>query len=153
MHQSLIALVGLCLFLSGPAEAEPEQQDVACDKPVIMLVHGTITDRDAMGTYGRALRALNTYPEQQGYYEFTRPTEYFEGEPWVDGRFVIGARFPCAEAARGFWYSDDYQAIRELRSGATDGLTVSVHPINPRPEGLRETPLRLFSQQERQDTP
>lgn len=147
MGASLCALV-----LSTPAQAEPENLDVACDKSVIMLVLGQIENSEPMRTYGAALRGLPTYPEQQGYYRFTRPTEVFEGE-WPDNQFVIGARFPCAEAARGFWYSDDYQGIRNLRAGAGK-ISVSVHPINDPPDRVNEDrPKRLFSKQEPQKNP
>lgn len=144
---------GMCaLTFSTPVLAEPETLDVACDAPVIMLVLGQIENSEPMRTYGEALRNLPTYPEQQGYYRFTRPTEVFEGE-WPDNQFVIGARFPCAEAARGFWYSDDYQGIRHLRAGAGK-ISVSVHPINDPPERVNgDTPKRLFSEQEPQKNP
>lgn len=144
---------GLCVFaLSGVAQAEPENLDVACDQPVFMLVLGQIEDREPMSVYGAALRELPTYPEQQGYYRFTRPTEIFEGE-WPGNQFVIGARFPCVEAARGFWYSDDYQGIRELRAGAGT-ISVSIHPINDPPERVNgDRPKRLFAQQEPQQNP
>ena len=140
------------LFIAQPAFAEPEHLDVACDKPVIMLVLGKIENSEPMRAYGAQLRELNTYPEQQGYYQFTAPTEVFEGE-WPENQFVIGAKFPCAEAARGFWFSDDYQGIRELRADAGT-LTISVHPIQDPPAHITgATPKRLFAQQETQPNP
>lgn len=132
--------------------AEPDQVETDCDVPVIMLVLGQIENQAPMAVYGQRLRELSTYPEQQGYYRFTRPTEVFEGE-WPDNQFVIGARFPCVEAARGFWYSDDYQDIRHLRSGAGK-ISVTVHPINDPPARVDGSkPKRLFSKQEPQDNP
>ncbi|MEQ8508991.1 MAG: DUF1330 domain-containing protein [Rhodospirillaceae bacterium] len=142
------------LFLMGvgSATAEPENIDSECAAPVIMLVLGQIENQEPMSAYGTQLRQLSTYPEQQGYYQFTRPTEVFEGE-WPDNQFVIGAKFPCVEAARGFWYSDDYQAIRHLRAGAGK-ITVTVHPIADPPARIDGTsPKRLFSQQNVQQNP
>ncbi len=130
-----------------------EEQVPACDKPVLMLVIGQLNSRDALKEYGTALRKLNTYPEQQGYYEFsTRPSETFEGQ-WPDNQFIIGANFPCVEAARGFWYSDDYQAIRHLRSGAGN-ISVTIHPMNEVPEYIgKASPKRLLPPQPTQSPP
>jgi len=124
-----------------------------CDDPVIMMVVGRLNSADALKEYSVELQKLNTYPEQQGYYlaEF-RPTEMLEGS-WPDNQFVLTAKFPCVEAARGFWFAEEYQAIRHLRSGAGD-ISVSIHPINDVPKYINGAiPKRLIEQRPTQSSP
>ena len=58
----------------------------------------------------------------------------FEGDP-PPGRGVIIARFPCLQAAKDFWYSNAYQAIRPLREGAAE-FEVIVLGTPPLPDYL-----------------
>ena len=142
----------LALFNTTLAFAEPEQLEVPCDKPVIMLVIVQLENEKPMAAYGKELRKLSTYRDQQGYYHFNVLTEAFEGE-WPENQGVLGARFPCVEAARGFWFSDEYQGIREVRSGAGK-VTVTIHPIHETPAYIGGAkPKRLFAQQPTQANP
>ncbi len=106
---------------SGGYRFERIDDRPACNKPVRMLVYGDIFDRAKFGAYGRALAESGLYPESGGYYEAISPAlEVFEGDP-PDSRGVIIVRFPCAEAAQRFWYSDAYQSeIRPLRDGIAE---------------------------------
>ena len=98
------------------------------DGPVLMLVLGTIEDRDKMAKYQGALMESGLYPENQGYYiAVGRPIEMFEDE-WPAKQGMVIARFPSLEHARSFWYSEEYQKrIKPLREGAGT-FNVSVFP-------------------------
>jgi uncharacterized protein (DUF1330 family) len=112
----------------------------ACLKPVRMLVFGEVRDRKAFGAYARALAQSGLYARNGGYYEATSPAiDVFEGEP-PEGRGVIIARFPCAEAARRFWNSDEYREIRKLREEIAD-FEVLLLPVPPLPKDA-STPLQ-----------
>ncbi|MDJ0929152.1 MAG: CpcT/CpeT family chromophore lyase [Gammaproteobacteria bacterium] len=108
----------------------------ACVQPVRMLVYGEIRDRKQFGAYARAIATSELYPRNGGYYEaLTPPVAVFEGTPPAT-RGVVIARFPCLEAARNFWYSDEYQQqIRPLRVGISD-FEVLVLPAPPLPDYL-----------------
>jgi len=106
-----------------------------CDTPVRMLVFGTIHDRQAFGAYGRALMESGLYPRTGGYWTAISPAlEVFEGEP-PPGRGVVISHFPCIEAARAFWFDEQYQnEIIPLRRDVSE-FEVLVLPTVPRPAG------------------
>lgn len=168
MRTTAMAIIAVMLITSltaafqlGRASAGPAARahahvdpgvDPACDSPVLMMVLGTIEDREPLRIYTEALGRLPTYPEQQGYYVMTRPFEIFEGE-WPEDRLFVVAQFPCAAAARGFWFSDDYQGIRALRAG-TGPIGVSLHRLEPAPARINgEPPLRLLAPRPTQANP
>jgi uncharacterized protein (DUF1330 family) len=100
----------------------------ACVQPVRMLVFGEIRDRKAFGNYLGALRKSGLYQKFDGYYEaFTPALEVFEGTP-PESRGVVIVHFPCLDAARRFWHSDEYAEIRKLREGVAD-FEVLVLPV------------------------
>ncbi len=104
--------------------------DLSCRSPVRMLVYGEITDRQKFGAYVRAIAEAGLYPKTGGYYEaFSPAIEVLEGEPPVT-RGVVIARFPCEQAARDFWYSDEYEAIKPLRAGISE-FEVLLLPVPP----------------------
>lgn len=105
-----------------------------CDEPVRMVVFGTIDDRAAFGAYAQALMASGLYPRTGGYWLAVSPAlEVFEGDP-PPGRGVVISHFPCLEAARDFWYDEEYQdAIMPLRQDISD-FEVLVLPAVPKPE-------------------
>ena len=103
--------------VAGPYQFR-RRQTAVCAAPVLMLVHGEIFDRQAFGAYIAALGESGLYPANQGYYRAISPaTDVFEGDI-PDGRGVVLARFPCLDAARRFWDSDEYQQIKALRMDA-----------------------------------
>jgi uncharacterized protein (DUF1330 family) len=68
-----------------------------------------------------------------GYYEALTPAlEVFEGTP-PGSRGVVIVHFPCLDAARRFWRSDEYAGIRKLREGIAD-FEVLVLPVPQLPK-------------------
>jgi len=103
-----------------------------CNSPVRMLVYGEISDRDRFMGYVRAIWESGLYEATGGYYEgITPPLAVFEGKPPAE-RGVVISRFPCLEAAKAFWYSDEYEAIKPLREGIAE-FEVIVLPAPPLP--------------------
>jgi uncharacterized protein (DUF1330 family) len=104
--------------VSGPYRFT-RQGENTCSEPVLMLVHGEILDRSKFGAYIQALGSSGLYPKNNGYYRAISPViDTFEGSPPAN-RGVVLARFPCLEAARGFWNSDEYQEIKKLRKDSS----------------------------------
>lgn len=120
---------------SGPYRFRRVEEGIEhCDTPVRMLVFGTIHDRQAFGAYGRALMESGLYPRTGGYWTAVSPIlEVFEGEPPA-GRGVVISHFPCIEAAREFWFDEQYQNdIIPLRRDVSE-FEVLVLPTVPVPD-------------------
>ncbi len=104
-----------------------------CSEPVVMVVLGELSERgfqrppDGSPGYGEQLRQSRLYERFEGWYLLSgRPVEVFEGR-FDARRMLLAAEFPCLEAARQWYYSDDYTRIRALRAGAGE-FTIAVWP-------------------------
>lgn len=122
--------------MQGGYEFLPLSQAAVCASPVYMVVYGDIYDRAKFGAYARAIGEAGLYPKTQGYYAAITPTlDVFEGEPGESHGMVL-VEFPCLQAAKDFWYSEEYEAIKPLREGISD-FTVTVVPSLPKPDYIR----------------
>lgn len=122
--------------MQGGYEFQRLSQAAVCAAPVYMVVYGNIYDRARFGAYARAIGEAGLYPKTQGYYAAITPTlDVFEGEPGESHGMVL-VEFPCLQAARDFWYSDDYEAIKPLREGISN-FTVTIVPSLPKPDYIR----------------
>lgn len=88
-------------------------------RPCYLVVTATVTDRERMAAYTRALAESGLYAAHGGHYVLVgRPVADLEN--W-DGRAVVVARFPDRAAAEAFWNSEAYQQqVKPLRAGAGD---------------------------------
>ncbi|MFQ3594985.1 MAG: DUF1330 domain-containing protein [Sphingomonadaceae bacterium] len=84
-----------------------------------LVVSARVTDGAKMGAYAKALAESGLYARHGGRYVLIgRPLQDLEN--W-DGRSVVVAEFPNAEAVRAFWNDPDYQEkVKPLREGAGD---------------------------------
>lgn len=94
-------------------------RDASCNKPALLVV--TMDDLDLSKTkaYGAALRRTQIVRRHGGsYVAYGEPNLKLEGD-WPAGRAMVIERYPCLEALRQFWQSDQYQKeIKPLREGA-----------------------------------
>ena len=129
-----------------PVAPLPPPDPVKCDnRPVVMLIEGTIRDSARLAAYADAIRSSGLYQRLGGYYLINpRPVAVFEGEA-PPQRSMLAVRFPCFAHARAFWNSKAYrEKIIPLRSDPSAGdFTVTVHlelPIPPYMKGRVTTP-------------
>ena len=86
------------------------------DRPAYLLVQGQVTDREGLKAYSAALPPI--YRRYGGEYLALVPAslvEVVEGSP--ENRSIVIARFPSRAAARAFWDSPEYAAVKGLREG------------------------------------
>lgn len=98
---------------AAPAPAAAEEAPAAASKPAYLVVLGEVYDREKfMNEYSAKLPPL--YEKFGGQYiALGRNFEVFEGAGNFKS-FVI-AKWPSMEAARAFWNSPDYDALRRAR--------------------------------------
>ncbi|MEL7538612.1 MAG: DUF1330 domain-containing protein [Pseudomonadota bacterium] len=83
----------------------------------IMIIQATITDPDRFVEYAKRTPALVT--KYGGRYIAMRSElEVLEGEP--DARATVLSAWPSMAAAREFWHSADYAAVKPYRDDAAD---------------------------------
>ncbi len=116
-----------------PPAASMSEVPANCREPVVMVVLGELSERgfqrpaDGSPGYGEQLRQSRLYERFQGWYLLSgRPVDVFEGR-FDARRMLLAAEFPCLEAARRWYGSDDYTRIRKLRDGAGE-FTIAVWP-------------------------
>jgi uncharacterized protein (DUF1330 family) len=87
--------------------------------PAYMIVVAKIADRDAfISGYGAA--AAQLVEKFGGKYVLRAPgAELLEGS-FGDGASVVISQWPDKAAARAFWTSDEYAAVKALRDGVAE---------------------------------
>jgi uncharacterized protein (DUF1330 family) len=92
-----------------------------CTRPAYLVVWIDNLDRAKSGPYGDALRKTQIVPSYGGEYKATgKPSLLLEGT-WPEGRAVVVEKYPCLEAIKKFWYSEQYQKeVMPLRAGSGD---------------------------------
>ena len=82
-----------------------------------MFIQAEITDPEQFMEYAKLAPAL--IAKHGGRYRCMRgAVEQLEGK--ADNRKIVVSEWPSMEAARTFWDSDEYQALKQVREGAAD---------------------------------
>lgn len=96
-----------------PAHSSASADEAAPPAPAYMLVLGTVNDRAAFGR-GYAANLPPLYERFGGeYVALGRGIEVLEGDYGPES-YVIG-KWPSMDAARAFWNSPEYDALRRAR--------------------------------------
>ena len=98
-----------------------------------MFIRTKVTDREQYIKYVQAAQPL-AEPYGRKFLVFSRPVEALEGEAQTidDGDYyLMVSEWPSVEAAREFWNSDEYAAVRKLREGAGEVTVVLAEQFVP----------------------
>lgn len=120
----------------APAAAVPGAPAGACAEPVYLVVWIEHLNRTKSKAYGDALRASQIVRRHGGrYIAVSPPILPLEGN-WPADRGVVIEEYPCLEALRTMWFSDEYQKqLKPLREGSgeyTVGVFKKFVPPAPR---------------------
>ena len=82
-----------------------------------MFIQADISDPEQFMEYAKQAPAL--IAKFGGRYRSMRgEVEQLEGNP--DNRKIVVSEWPSMDAARTFWNSDEYEALKKVRDGAAD---------------------------------
>ena len=124
---SLLALLTAAAVQSAtPASASRSAVPAVCNDPVYMLVMVDRLDRTKSKAYGDGLRSTGIVKRHGGQYKAVgAPLVMLEGA-WPKDRSMVLETYPCLEALRTMWYSEEYQKrLKPLRAGSGE-YTVAV---------------------------
>ena len=116
------SLLGVSLGSCAAPTAPPAVASNAaaqCSDPVILVVSIDHLDRSKSGAYGQALRSSQIVKRNGGRYIAVGPPELMLEGDWPADRGFVIEEYPCVEAFRAMWFSDEYQKkIKPLREGS-----------------------------------
>ena len=104
----------------------------SCNSPVNMMIISKVTDQEKYDKYRQAVTDINLIGKLGGQIVAAGAgadviPEMLEGE-WSNNLFNYIIRWPCAKAAKDFWYSDGYQnKALPIRKDAGD-FTIALFP-------------------------
>lgn len=89
--------------------------------PAYLVIQATVTKPEQFAEYAKRMPAL--IEKHGGRYRILGgDVEILEGN-W-DYRSLVISEWPSMQAARDFWNSDDYAAMKKLRAGALDATVL-----------------------------
>jgi uncharacterized protein (DUF1330 family) len=125
---------------SAPTTAAPAPTSPAtaatCTEPVYLVVWIDRLDRTKSKAYGDGLRSSGIVARNGGKYQMVSPPLMVLEGQWPAERGFVVESYPCLEALKAMWFSDEYQKkLKPLRAGSGE-YTVAVFksfkpPVRP----------------------
>lgn len=94
--------------------------------PAYIIVQATVTNPEGFAEYAKRTPAV-VAKHGGRYLAKGRDVEALEGA-W-DHQSVVISEWPSMDAARAFWRSDDYEALKQTRAGALEATVLLVNGV------------------------
>ena len=103
------------------AAQDPVTASPTCNAPVYLVVWVDHLNRAKSKAYGEGLRRSHIAGHYGGkYVAVSPPLEVLEGD-WPPDRGFVLEEYPCLEAVKKLWYSEEYQKqLKPLRADSGD---------------------------------
>lgn len=123
------------------ATAAPPATSASCNDPVYLVVWVDHLDRSKSKAYGEGLRSTGIVKRNGGQYQaVSPPLLLLEGEWPADRGFVIES-YPCLDAVKSMWFSDEYQKkLKPLRAGSGNYTVAVFKTYRPAPPAPSANP-------------